>query len=893
MNNPFTPRFTSALLYARDESKRRNMHGYILPEHILWALVHQPDGPCIDLLFELGIDVEILKGVTDKLLDQIDTEEMAEAIPDEADEVPEDALMLNLDSSQLINKARSLAKKLEQPSADVDTVFVACTQMADSPMSETLSSFNEQLNYENLMEYLEKKYQVHNGINTPDDDEEELDNWKKGGSEGSSDNDSSNNSDDKGSKRRAARGNESLELLGKFGVDITAQARQDLLDPVVGRDKEIERVAQILSRRKKNNPVLVGEAGVGKTAIIEGLAKRIVDRKVSRLLFDKRLFSLDLPGMVAGTKYRGQFEERLRGVIKELEEHPDIILFIDELHTIVGAGSAPGSMDAANILKPALARGVIQCIGATTNDEYRQSIEKDKALERRFQKVNILAPDAVETLEILEQLKTRYEDHHGVSYTNAALKACVDMTDRYISSRSWPDKAIDAMDEAGSRVHMLNISVPETVTTLEQEVAEMNAQKREAVLKQNFEMASEYREKEVAAKERLDAAKQEWLSEQSENRIVVDAEQIAEVVSMMSGIPVQRMAQNEGIRLKNLKTTLEGTVIGQDSAIEKLSKAIMRNRVGLKPANRPIGTFLFMGPTGVGKTHLSKQLAKEMFGTEEALIRIDMSEYMEKHTVSRLVGSPPGYVGFEDGGQLTEQVRRRPYSILLFDELEKAHSDVFNILLQLLDEGRLTDNQGVTVDFRNTVIIMTSNIGSRQAKDFGRGVGFASIAGGDTQAERDRIIMKALNKFFAPEFLNRIDEIVSFDALDKEAIHKILGLELSDLEKRLRRVGFSITLTDTARDFVVEKGFDTQYGARPLKRSIQTYLEDGLAEILVEQPAESTGSITVEYKEGDEKLTFKVELNPETEKAEDATSDAVEAKPIVVTAADMGQSDSE
>ncbi len=885
MNSPFTPRFTNALLYARDESKRRNMHGYILPEHILWALVHQPDGPCIDLLSELEIDLETLQGLTDELLEVIYTEEIADAIPKEAAEVPEDALMLNLDSSQLINKARVIAKRLEQPLADVDTVFVACTQISDTPMAEALSQFNEQLNYENLMEYLEKKYQVYNGISTPDDDEEELDNWKSGNANGDSESKPDSQSGGSG-KRRPPRGNESLELLGKFGVDITAQARQDLLDPVVGREKEIERVAQILSRRKKNNPVLVGEAGVGKTAIIEGLAKRIVDRKVSRLLFDKRLFSLDLPGMVAGTKYRGQFEERLRGVIKELEEHPDIVLFIDELHTIVGAGSAPGTMDAANILKPALARGVIQCIGATTNDEYRQSIEKDKALERRFQKVNILAPDAVETLEILQQLKGRYEEHHGVSYTEGALKACVDMTDRYISSRSWPDKAIDAMDEAGSRVHMLNINVPETVTTLEQEVAEMNAAKREAVMKQNFEMASTYREKEVAAKERLDAAKQEWLEQQSESRIVVDIEQIAEVVSMMSGIPVQRMAQNEGIRLKNLKTTLQHTVIGQDSAIEKLSKAIMRNRVGLKPANRPIGTFLFMGPTGVGKTHLSKQLAKEMFGTEEALIRIDMSEYMEKHTVSRLVGSPPGYVGFEEGGQLTEQVRRRPYSILLFDELEKAHSDVFNILLQLLDEGRLTDNQGVTVDFRNTVIIMTSNIGSRQAKDFGRGVGFASIAGGDSQTERDRIIMKALNKFFAPEFLNRIDEIVSFDALDKDAIHKILGLELADLKKRLNRVGFKIQLSDAARNFLVDKGFDTQYGARPLKRSIQTYLEDGLAEILVDQPAESTGSISVDYKEGDEKLSFKVELDTQTEFADSSK----EVERIIVPAPDLEES---
>nr|MBP7293734.1 ATP-dependent Clp protease ATP-binding subunit [Bacteroides sp.] len=640
--------------------------------------------------------------------------------------------------------------------------------------------------------------------------------------------------------------------LDNFGVDMTKAAQEGRLDPVVGREKEIERLAQILSRRKKNNPVLIGEPGVGKSAIVEGLALRIIQKKVSRILFDKRVVALDMTSIVAGTKYRGQFEERIRTILLELQNNPNVIVFIDEIHTIVGAGSAAGSMDAANMLKPALARGEIQCIGATTLDEYRKNIEKDGALERRFQKVLVEPTTPDETIQILRNIKEKYEDHHNVNYTEAALLACVKLTDRYITDRNFPDKAIDVLDESGSRIHLTNITVPKEIEDQEKLIEETKQQKTEAVKLQNYELAASFRDKEKMFSEQLEQMKKDWEATLKDNRQTVDEEDIANVVSMMSGVPVQRMAQAEGVKLVNMKTDLKSKVVAQDAAIDKLVKAILRSRVGLKDPNKPIGVFMFLGPTGVGKTHLAKELAKYMFGTSEALIRIDMSEFMEKFTVSRLVGAPPGYVGYEEGGQLTEKVRRKPYSIVLLDEIEKAHADVFNLLLQVMDEGRLTDSYGRMVDFKNTVIIMTSNIGTRQLKDFGRGVGFATQSRLDDKEFSRSVIQKALNKFFAPEFLNRVDELVTFDQLSLDAIIQIVDIELKGLCQRVQNIGYSLAIDEEAKKFIATKGYDIQYGARPLKRAIQTLLEDPLSEMI----------ITSDLHEGDIiKVTFNSEMN--------------------------------
>lgn len=653
----------------------------------------------------------------------------------------------------------------------------------------------------------------------------------------------------------------STPALDKFSVDMTAKAAAGQLDPVVGRNVEIERVAQILSRRKKNNPVLIGEPGVGKSAIVEGLALRIVQKKVSRILFDKRVVALDMASVVAGTKYRGQFEERIKALLDELASHPEIILFIDELHTIVGAGSAPGSMDAANMLKPALARGDIQCIGATTLDEYRQNIEKDGALERRFQKVMVEATSAEETLEILRQVKSKYEEHHNVCYSDEALKACVSLTERYVSDRTFPDKALDALDEAGSRVHISNISVPEEIEKLEKDIETTHEEKLEAARHEQYDIAAEKRDLESQLRKELETAQAEWQKRLEADRQPVGEEEVAEVVAMMTGVPTVRIAQTEGSRLLHMPDALKDSVIGQNQAVNKIVKAIQRNRLGLKDPNKPIGVFMFLGSTGVGKTHLAKKLSEYLFDSPDALIRIDMSEYMEKFTVSRLVGAPPGYVGYEEGGQLTEKVRRKPYSVVLLDEIEKAHPDVFNLLLQVMDEGRLTDSLGRRIDFKNTILIMTSNAGSRQLKDFGFGVGFNT--GTPTSEQTHGVITKALSRQFSPEFLNRIDDIVMFDNLGRKELEQIIDIELKGLLSRIDKMGYKLHLTDAAKVFLAEKGYDPQYGARPLSRSIQKYLEDPLAELMLERNAANKQGTDIEadYKEGDDALTLSLVTN--------------------------------
>lgn len=657
-----------------------------------------------------------------------------------------------------------------------------------------------------------------------------------------------------GAQKKQGDSKSKTPVLDNFGRDLTKMAEDGKLDPVVGREKEIERVSQILSRRKKNNPILIGEPGVGKSSIAEGLALRIVQRKVSRVLFGKRVITLDLASLVAGTKYRGQFEERMKAVMNELEKSPDVILFIDEIHTIIGAGGASGSLDASNMFKPALARGEIQCIGATTLDEYRQYIEKDGALERRFQKVIIEPASPDETLQILNNIKSKYEDHHNVTYTDEALKACVQLTARYITDRHLPDKAIDALDEAGSRVHITNINVPQNIVDIEAKIEEIKELKNQVVRSQKYEEAARLRDTEKQLHAQLEAAKKAWEEETKLNRVIVSEENVAEVVSMMSGVPVQRVNQNEGEKLIKMYELLKGKVIGQDPALLKVVKAIQRNRAGLKDPNKPIGSFIFLGPTGVGKTQLAKILARHLFDNDDALIRIDMSEYMEKFATTRLIGAPPGYVGYEEGGQLTEKVRRRPYSVVLLDEIEKAHPDVFNMLLQVLDDGQLTDSLGRKIDFKNTIIIMTSNIGARQLKDFGTGVGFGTQARKENEDDASKaVIESALKKAFAPEFLNRIDDVIMFNSLQKEHIHKIIDIELANLFGRVNGLGFIIKITDAAKDYIVEKGYDANYGARPLKRAIQKYLEDPMAEEIIKSSLTEGDEIEVDYnKEKDE-----------------------------------------
>ena len=830
MNNQFTPRVSDIIMYSKEEANRLE-NTFIGPEHLLLGLIREGEGKAIEILFNLHIDLKELKKEIENRLRPI-----------EATKLNDEDINFNDDASKILKLCILEARQQKSETVDSEHILLAIMRQKSNQASLILNEHN--VTYEKVLEMLTFQPETpKSGLGFDDEDEEE------DGTLMGQPNDSApgNNTQQQTRSAQQKKTANSTPILDNFGIDMTRAAEEGKLDPVVGREKEIERVAQILSRRKKNNPILIGEPGVGKSAIVEGLAIRIVEKKVSRILFNKRVVTLDMASVVAGTKYRGQFEERIRSILKELQKNPDIILFIDEIHTIVGAGSAAGSMDAANMLKPALARGEIQCIGATTLDEYRKNIEKDGALERRFQKIIVEPTTPDETLQILKNIKERYEDHHNVRYTDEALEACVKLADRYITDRFFPDKAIDALDEAGSRVHLTNVAVPKEIEEHEKLIDEMKSCKNNAVKLQNFELAASYRDKEKEYLSQLDIMKAVWEKKLRENRETVDEEQIANVVSMMSGIPVQKMAQTEGIRLMGMKDDLTGKVIGQDKAIETLVKAIRRSRIGLKDPNHPIGTFMFLGPTGVGKTHLAKELAKFMFGSSDALIRVDMSEYMEKFTVSRLVGAPPGYVGYEEGGQLTEKVRRKPYSIVLLDEIEKAHPDVFNILLQVMDEGRLTDTNGRTVDFKNTIVILTSNVGTRQLKDFGKGIGFASEQAGNLKDHSRSIITKALNKQFAPEFLNRLDEIINFEQLEMDSLVKIVDIELEGLLQRVKNIGYNLNIDEEAKKFIALKGYDVQYGARPLKRAIQTYIEDALAEVILSKDIQPSDTILASH----------------------------------------------
>lgn len=844
MTSQFSPKVSEILAFSREEAARLASRS-VGPEHLLLGIIREKDSPITELFIQMDID---LKSVKTELENKVREDEVSEVIKTSE-------LVLNEKASNILKLAVLEARIQHTQLVDVQHLLLAILHDQVNNGAKEVLEFNN-MTYENALAVLQKEVSpTQDGIGLPDEDEEEFEESRTTGS--------GNQSTGNHSTTQTHKSNAKTPVLDNFSTDLTQAAIEGKLDPVVGREKEIQRVTEILCRRKKNNPILIGEPGVGKSAIVEGLAQLIAKHHTSPVLYNKRLVSLDMTGIVAGTKYRGQFEERIRALIKEIEQNPDIIVFIDEIHTLIGAGSTPGSMDAANIMKPALARGTIQCIGATTLDEYRNSIEKDGALERRFQKVLIEPTTADETLQILVNIKDRYEYHHHVSYTDEALKACVKLTERYITDRSFPDKAIDAMDEVGARIHLQHAEVPQTIVDKEKEIEHIKQKKQAAVKNQNFELAAGYRDTQTQLEQELEELNRQWTSGESETRETVTDKDVADVVSMMTGVPVQRMAEAEGVRLKGMATELKRSVIAQNTAIDKMVKAIQRNRVGLKDPNHPIGVFMFLGPTGVGKTYLAKKLAEFMFGSTDALIRIDMSEYTESFNVSRLVGAPPGYVGYEEGGQLTEKVRRHPYSIVLLDEIEKAHGNVFNLLLQVLDEGRLTDGNGRFVDFRNTVIIMTSNAGTRQLKDFGRGVGFnASGKLGLSIDEKDKeyarsIIQKSLSKQFAPEFLNRLDEIITFDQLDLDAIKQIIDIELKGLFKRVGDMGYQLKITNEAKEFVATKGYDVQFGARPLKRAIQNYIEDGLCEIILSDKEKSGETITISKKKGKDELIFK------------------------------------
>lgn len=841
MTSQFSPRVSEVLAFSREEATRlaSNVVG---PEHLLLGILRGSGGPVNELFERQNTDIAAMRA---------QLEELAKAYAQHAP-VANNEVALNEMANNILKLAVLEARIQNTQTVDVQHLLLAMLHdRVDNAAKQVLESNN--LNYEDTLAYLQKRAMPsQDSLGLSDDEEDE----PMPGNSGAQRN-------ERAQATQTAKGNGKTPILDSFSTDLTQAAMEDKLDPVVGREQEILRVTEILSRRKKNNPIIIGEPGVGKSAIVEGLAQLIAKRKTSPVLFNKRIVSLDMAGMVAGTKYRGQFEERIRGLLKEIENNPDIIVFIDEIHTIIGAGSTPGSMDAANIMKPALARGTIQCVGATTLDEYRNSIEKDGALERRFQKVIVEPTTADETLQILENIKDRYERHHHVAYTEDALRACVKLTERYVTDRAFPDKAIDALDEVGAKVHLQHVEVPPAIIEKEKELDEAKLKKQNAVVNQNYELAANYRDMQLRLEKELEALNYAWAFGDNDNRQPVTEKEVAEVVSIMTGVPVQRMAETEGVRLKGMANELKQAVVAQDAAIEKMTKAILRNRVGLKEPNHPIGVFMFLGPTGVGKTYLAKKLAQFMFGSDDALIRVDMSEYTESFNVSRLVGAPPGYVGYEEGGQLTERVRRKPYSIVLLDEIEKAHGNVFNLLLQVLDEGRLTDGNGRLVDFRNTVIIMTSNAGTRQLKEFGRGVGFnTGGALGLNMDEKDKeyarsIIQKSLSKQFAPEFLNRLDEIITFDQLDLNAINRIVDIELKGLYKRVEDLGYHLEITTEAKTFVASKGYDVQFGARPLKRAIQTYIEDLLAERILSDELALGGTIVIDKCPDKEELLVK------------------------------------
>ena len=840
MSIAFSKQIKDILKSSRDEAIRLNSV-VITPEHLLLGILKEKHSHACAIIEEMGVK-------TDKLAAYLEAE-LIDAESTDRDSINESTdIVANSEVSEMLSRTLMEAQRHHAKEADSQHLLLAlASSIENSFATQILEKMN--VNYSNIDDYLdthqflsgnEDKQQSSTpqaGADFADEEEDDDDQMSHFG-----DNDSASGAGKASATRRTATSRPDTPVLDKYGKDLTKQAETGHLDPVIGRDREIERLSQILSRRKKNNPVLIGEPGVGKSAIVEGLAIRICQRKVARILQNKRIFALDMASVVAGTKYRGQFEERIKAIIDEVAKNPDIVLFIDEIHTIVGAGNASGSMDAANLLKPALARGEIQCIGATTLDEYRKNIEKDGALERRFQKIIVEPTTTDETLEILRKIKTNYEEHHGVVYTDKALEACVSLTDRYISDRQFPDKAIDALDEAGSRTHITMDEVPAELEELEAKIREAQSNQDKAASAQNFESATRYRDLKYELIDRLEEAKKNWENEMGKRRETIDEHCVAEVVAMMTGVPVQRIAQSEGMRLLNMDSEIKNQIIGQDDAIDKIVRAIKRNRVGLKDPNRPIGSFMFLGPTGVGKTLLAKRLAEYLFNSPDALIRIDMSEYMEKFNVSRLVGAPPGYVGYEEGGQLTEKVRRRPYSVVLLDEIEKAHADVFNMLLQVLDEGCLTDSLGRKVDFKNTIIIMTSNIGSRELKDFGAGIGFNAVV---TKQSSEAVVRKALNKKFSPEFLNRVDDIIMFNSLNKDNILSIIDIELAKFVRRVEELGFKLEITPAAKLFVADKGYDSQYGARPLNRAIQTHIEDPLSELLLQGDAKQGQTLVI------------------------------------------------
>lgn len=847
MDENFSPRVKDVISYSKDEALRLGQD-YIGTEHLMLGLIREGHGSAVNILNNLGVDLEGFK----HKIERISRKDLATG-PIRKSNIP-----LSKQAEKALKTTFMESKKYGSTSIGTVHLLLCILRNEDDPISKILLQFN--VNYDAVRDEYLAQYNpeaAEESSSSPDlsfaDKDDDLED-RPGGDGGSG-----GFGGGRGGAKRKGEAKSQTPVLDNFGRDLTKLAEENKLDPVVGREKEIERVSQILSRRKKNNPLLIGEPGVGKSAIAEGLALRIVKRQVSRVLFDKRVVTLDLASLVAGTKYRGQFEERMKAVMNELEKNDNLILFIDEIHTIVGAGGAAGSLDASNMFKPALARGEIQCIGATTLDEYRQSIEKDGALERRFQKVIVDPTSAEETLEILKNIKERYEDHHHVTYTDEALEACVTLTNRYISDRFLPDKAIDALDEAGSRVHISNIHVPEEVTRLEEELEAIRKEKINVVKRQRYEEAARLRDDEKRIEAELDQAKQAWENEIENQRETVSEENVAEVVAMMSGIPVQRIAQNESIKLQGLGDALNSAVIGQSKAVEKVVKSIRRNRAGLKDPNKPIGSFIFLGPTGVGKTQLAKELSVQLFDSEDALIRIDMSEYMEKFAVSRLIGAPPGYVGYEEGGQLTEKVRRKPYSVVLLDEIEKAHPDVFNLLLQAMDDGVMTDSLGRKIDFKNVLMIMTSNIGSRQLKDFGQGVGFGTSARTTNVDEHAKgVIESALKKAFAPEFLNRVDDVVLFNSLNQEDILSIIDIELRKLFGRIKELGYDTVISDEAKKFIAEKGFDANFGARPLKRAIQKYIEDPLAEEIIHSKLGEGDQVSIALNDAKDEIVISV-----------------------------------